>query len=73
MLQGLTASAIGLVAGTGEIFGGGIAPLAAGWVAQHFGIGKVLRLSMVSLAIGLVLTLLLRETAPRRVGAVSKA
>lgn len=60
----LMASAIGIVTGTGEIFGGGIAPSAAGWVAQHFGIDKVLRVSMTGLAIGLVLTLLLRETAP---------
>jgi MFS family permease len=64
--RSLTASAIGIVSGAGEIFGGGIAPSAAGWVAQHFGIDKVLRVSMVGLLLGLALSLLLRETAPRR-------
>ena len=32
---GLISSAIGIVVGAGEIFGGGAAPSIAGWVAQH--------------------------------------
>lgn len=68
---GLTSSAIGLVSGTGEIFGGGIGPVLAGYVAQHYGIEKVPQVSLIGLCIGVVLSLLLRETAPRRVRAAA--
>jgi MFS family permease len=63
----LVASATGLVSGTGEIFGGGIAPMIAGYVAQHYGIQNVLYVGLVGLALGAVVSLFLVETAPRRV------
>jgi fucose permease len=57
-------TASGIVIGTGEIFGGGIAPVIAGYVAQHFGIQYIMHLGAFALAVGLVVTLLLKETAP---------
>lgn len=66
---GLTSSAIGLVSGAGEIFGGGIAPSGAGFVAVHYGIQYVLTVALVGLSAGLVASLFLIETAPRRVRA----
>ncbi|NVZ29141.1 MFS transporter [Pseudomonas gingeri] len=68
----LTSSAIGFVSGAGEFFGGGVAPVIAGFVAQHFGIGQVFWIPMVGLAIGTCLALLLRETAPRLVQAANE-
>ena len=62
----LMSTASGIVIGTGEIFGGGIAPVIAGYVAQHHGIQYVLHLAAVALAIGLVVALLVKETAPRK-------
>jgi MFS family permease len=63
---GLVSSAIGIVVGSGEIFGGGIAPSIAGYVAQHYGIQHVLYLALAGVCIGAVVCLFLRETAPRR-------
>ncbi|AWN14268.1 MFS transporter [Salinisphaera sp. LB1] len=70
---GLVSSAIGIVSGAGEIFGGGIAPFVAGTIAAHFGIQDVLYLPMASLAVGVVISLFLRETAPRRVNHAAMA
>jgi sugar phosphate permease len=50
----LTSSAIGMVSGIGEIFGGGIAPVVAGFVAQRFGIEHIFWIPMVGLSIGIV-------------------
>ncbi len=62
---GLVSSAIGIVVGSGEIFGGGIAPSIAGYVAQHYGIQNVLYLALVGVCVGAVVCLFLKETAPR--------
>jgi fucose permease len=62
----LMSTASGLVVGIGEVFGGGFAPAIAGYVAKHFGIQYIMHLGLVALAIGLVVTLSLRETAPSR-------
>ncbi|QYE33541.1 MFS transporter (plasmid) [Polymorphobacter sp. PAMC 29334] len=62
----LMSSSVGVVAGAGEIFGGGIAPVIAGFVAQHYGIAQIFVIPLAGLAIGLALSLFLRETAPRR-------
>ena len=51
----------------GEIFGGGIAPSIAGYVAQHYGIQNVLYLALVGVALGIIVCLFLKETAPRKV------
>ncbi|HTV49715.1 MAG TPA: MFS transporter [Steroidobacteraceae bacterium] len=63
---GLVASAAGLVIGAGEVFGGGIAPPLAGTLAQHFGIQYTLYVALGGQIAGLLISLLLRETAPRR-------
>ncbi|MDM0114749.1 MFS transporter [Variovorax sp. J22R133] len=60
----LMSTASGIVVGTGEIFGGGIAPVIAGYVAQHFGIQYIMHLAAVALAVGLFVALSLKETAP---------
>jgi MFS family permease len=60
----LMSTASGIVIGTGEIFGGGIAPVIAGHVAQRYGIQYILHLAAIALVVGLVVALLLKETAP---------
>ena len=72
---GLIASAAGIVIGAGEIFGGGVAPSIAGAIAQNSGIQYTLYFALGGQIVGLVLSLFLRETAPRRVsrgGSVSE-
>ncbi|HEY8507732.1 MAG TPA: MFS transporter [Steroidobacteraceae bacterium] len=63
---GLVASVAGLVIGVGEIFGGGVAPSIGGGIAQNFGIQYTLYLALGGQIVGLVISLFLRETAPRR-------
>ncbi|WP_321927119.1 MFS transporter [Burkholderia sp. BCC1998] len=63
----LMTTASGLVIGVGEIFGGGIAPSVAGYVAKHFGIQYIMQLGMGALVLGLFVALALKETAPARV------
>lgn len=64
----LMSSSVGVVAGCGEIFGGGIAPVIAGFVAQAYGIERIFLIPMIGLAVGLILSLALKETAPGLVG-----
>jgi predicted MFS family arabinose efflux permease len=63
---GLIASVAGLVIGAGEIFGGGVAPSVAGGIAQHFGIQYTLFFALGGQIAGILISLLLRETAPRK-------
>jgi MFS family permease len=65
---GLVSSAIGMVVGAGEIFGGGVAPIIAGTVAQRYGIQNILWVAMSGVVLGVVVSVFLRETAPRKVG-----
>jgi MFS family permease len=67
---GMIASVAGLVIGAGEIFGGGVAPIIAGQIAGSRGIEHVFTFTICSLIVGFVLALFLKETAPRRTGAV---
>lgn len=60
----LMATASGVVIGIAELFGGGLAPVIVGAVAQNWGIEHVLWAPMAAMAIGFVLSLALRETAP---------
>jgi len=68
--RGLVSSAIGIVVGSGEIFGGGVAPSVAGFIAQHYGIQGILYLALAGVMLGVIVCLGLIETAPRRVAAV---
>jgi MFS family permease len=65
--RGLVSSTTGIIVGSGEIFGGGIAPAIAGTIAQHFGIQYTLTMALAGLCLGVVVCLFLRETAPRRI------
>jgi MFS family permease len=63
---GLISSAIGVVVGAGEIFGGGIAPTIADFVARAYGLPSVLYVALTGVVLGIVVCLFLRETAPSR-------
>lgn len=69
----LMSTATGMVVGVGEIFGGGIAPAIAGFVAQNFGIQYVLHLALGGLVAGVIVALALKETAPARVNVAAPA
>jgi predicted MFS family arabinose efflux permease len=64
--RGLISSTAGVIIGAGEIFGGGVAPALAGTVAQHYGIQHVLTMALAGLIVGAVVSLFLRETAPKK-------
>lgn len=63
----LIATASGMVIATGELVGGGMAPILAGTFAARFGIDHLLWLPASGLAVGLVLSLFLRETRNVRI------
>lgn len=65
---GMIASVAGLVIGAGEVFGGGVAPIIAGRIADASGIESVFGFTIAGLLVGFVIALFLKETAPRRVG-----
>jgi MFS family permease len=67
--RGSISSAIGIVVGAGEIFGGGVAPIIAGGVADRFGLPSVLYVALAGVALGIVVCLFLRETAPLKTAA----
>ena len=63
---GFVSSAIGIVVGTGEIFGGGVAPSLAGYIAENYGIQNILYLALAGVSLGVVVSLFLKETAPSK-------
>lgn len=63
---GMVSTSIGLVVGAGEIFGGGVAPALAGFVATHFGIHNIVWLPIYGVLLGLLVCFFLVETAPKR-------
>jgi MFS family permease len=67
---GMVASVAGLVIGAGEVFGGGVAPAIAGRIAGSSGIQHVFAFTIGSLVLGFVIALFLKETAPRKTGAI---
>jgi predicted MFS family arabinose efflux permease len=58
----LMATASGLVIAVGELFGGGLAPVIVGRVAQRFGIEHVLWLPIIVMFVGFLLCLRIRDT-----------
>jgi predicted MFS family arabinose efflux permease len=58
----LMATASGLVIAVGELFGGGLAPVIVGHVAQRFGIEQILWLPIAAMAAGFLLCLAIRNT-----------
>jgi MFS family permease len=69
----LMATASGVVIAMGELFGGGLGTVLAGQAAEHFkqqiGIGRVLYLPIIAMAVGFLLALRLKETLPASVRA----
>ncbi len=63
---GLISSAIGVVVGAGEIFGGGVAPAIAGFIGDRYGIENTLYVALTGVALGVFVSLALKETAPRK-------
>jgi sugar phosphate permease len=57
----LMATASGLVIAVGELFGGGLAPVLVGHVAQRFGIEHVLWLPIAVMAAGFLLCLAIKD------------
>jgi predicted MFS family arabinose efflux permease len=60
----LMATASGVVIATGELLGGGLAPILGGQVAERFGIEHILRLPILTMGIGVLLCFALQETRP---------
>jgi MFS family permease len=69
--RGLISSAIGVVVGAGEIFGGGVAPYIAGEVTDRFGLPSALNVALTGVVLGIFVSLFLRETAPSKTGAAA--
>jgi predicted MFS family arabinose efflux permease len=69
---GLIASVAGIVIGAGEIFGGGVAPSIAGAIAQNYGIQYTLYFALAGQLAGICISVLLRETAPRKSGSAAR-
>ena len=70
---GLISAAIGIVVGAGEIFGGGVAPYIAGNIADRFGLPSVLNVALVGVALGIIVTMFLRETSPLKIAAAAQS
>jgi fucose permease len=66
-----TATALGLIMGVGEGVGGVISPTLAGAAADRFGLQAPLWIMFALPILAALLSLGLRETAPRRVAALS--
>ena len=64
---GRISTTAGLIIGSGEIFGGGLALVVAGAVIAAYGIAAMLYLALGGLILGLLLMPFLIETAPRLV------
>lgn len=63
---GLVSSAIGVVVGAGEIFGGGVAPSIAGFIGSRYGIENTLWVALTGVVLGVLVSAFLKETAPRK-------
>jgi len=63
---GMVSTASGVIIGVGEIFGGGLALLVAGYIIAAFGIQYMLYLALGGLMLGAVVMTGLEETAPRK-------
>lgn len=65
---GMVAASIGLVVGVGEIFGGGLGPIMGSFVIPNYGFQGPLYVALFGMIIGFFASLLLKETAPKKVG-----
>lgn len=63
---GMIAATTGMIIGAGEIFGGGVAPAVAGFLAEAYGPQAPLYLALGALLVGTPVAACFRETAPQR-------
>jgi uncharacterized membrane protein len=56
---------------TGEIFGGGIATSIGGAIAKNTGIQNIFWMPLIGVAVGAVVSLFVKETAPAKVRLVA--
>lgn len=63
------ATALGLIMGIGELFGGFVTPTIAGFMADSYGLEIVMWIASLGSLIAVILSLFLKETAPVKVGA----
>jgi MFS family permease len=70
---GLVAGSIGLVVGVGEIFGGGLGPIMGSFVIPSYGLVGPLYVALFGMSVGFLASLMLKETAPRKVGTLTPA
>jgi MFS family permease len=61
----LMATASGLVIAVGELFGGGIAPVLVGHLAQRLGIDQILKLPIAMLSVGVLLCMTVQSPTAR--------
>jgi MFS family permease len=66
--RALAASSMGLVVGAGEAVGGVLTPTISGWLADQTSLVAHMEVMMVCALGGGLLSLFLRETAPRKLG-----
>ncbi|MEV0675463.1 MFS transporter [Actinosynnema sp. NPDC050436] len=62
---GALATVVGVTMGAGELLGGTFGPVLAGWASDQWGLQAAMVIAAVSAAIVVLLSLGLRETAPR--------
>jgi ACS family hexuronate transporter-like MFS transporter len=62
------ATSLGLVMGLGELLGGVLTPIGAGWAADHYGLRAPVYIEAGCALIATVLALFLQETAPAKLG-----
>jgi len=60
------ATSLGLVMGLGELIGGVLTPVGAGWAADHYGLQAPVFIEAACALIATVLALFLQETAPAK-------
>jgi len=70
---GQIALVAGMVIGAGEVFGGGVAPSIAGAIAQTYGLQYILYFALSGQVLGLLLSVFLKETSPRKTTAAEAA
>jgi len=63
----LIGAATGIIIGIGEIFGGGVAPIISGGIAEVYGIDSVPYVAIVGLLFSFICCLFLKETAPEKI------
>ncbi len=69
---GMIATTAGLIGGAGEILGGGLALIVAGFMIATYGIQSMLYLALSGLLAGAIVMMFLDETAPRLVARRTK-